>query len=70
MWRDFWKFWVLDYGEKPFNEYGVYDRSNKPWEPNKDGLVERWCQGMTGMPIIDAIMRELNQTGFASNRAR
>lgn len=31
---------------------------------------ERWCQGETGFPIVDAGMRELNTTGFMHNRVR
>ena len=30
----------------------------------------RWCEGRTGYPVVDAGMRELNQTGFMHNRAR
>ena len=31
---------------------------------------ERWCQGETGFPIVDAAMRQLNATGFMHNRLR
>lgn len=31
---------------------------------------QRWCEGQTGYPIVDAGMRELNQTGFMHNRVR
>lgn len=31
---------------------------------------ERWCEGRTGFPIVDAGMRELNSTGFMHNRVR
>lgn len=40
-----------------------------PWESNPEGL-QRWQQGKTGYPIIDAGMRELWQTGFMHNRVR
>ena len=33
-------------------------------------LFKKWCQGKTGYPIVDAGMRELNQTGFMHNRVR
>jgi deoxyribodipyrimidine photolyase len=33
-------------------------------------LFEKWREGGTGVPIIDAVMRELKATGYASNRAR
>src|SRR5690606_29471335 len=29
-----------------------------------------WCEGQTGCPIVDAGMRELNETGYMHNRAR
>src|SRR4029079_5366211 len=31
---------------------------------------QAWCNGMTGYPIVDAGMRELNETGFMHNRVR
>ena len=33
-------------------------------------LINRWKQGTTGMPIVDAFMRELNETGWMGNRGR
>ncbi|MEJ0080401.1 MAG: FAD-binding domain-containing protein [Puia sp.] len=29
-----------------------------------------WCDGRTGYPLVDAGMRQLNQTGFMHNRVR
>ena len=37
---------------------------------NDTELFKKWCQGKTGYPIVDAGMRELNQTGFMHNRVR
>lgn len=37
--------------------------NNKKW-------YKAWCEGKTGYPIVDAAMRELNQTGFMHNRGR
>jgi deoxyribodipyrimidine photo-lyase len=31
---------------------------------------DKWCKGETGIPLVDAGMRELNQTGFMHNRVR
>ncbi|WP_459782420.1 FAD-binding domain-containing protein, partial [Photobacterium sp. R1] len=31
---------------------------------------QQWCNGKTGYPIVDACMRQLNQTGYMSNRGR
>ena len=39
------------------------------WRNNKDEL-EKWCLGTTGYPLVDAGMRELNQTGYMHNRVR
>ncbi|MCY7295750.1 cryptochrome/photolyase family protein [Alteromonas sp. a30] len=40
-----------------------------PWQRDQQSL-ERWQQGLTGYPIIDAGMRELWQTGYMHNRVR
>lgn len=37
---------------------------------NNEGLFNIWCQGQTGYPMVDAGMRQLNQTGFMHNRVR
>ena len=43
--------------------------NNFPWLDNKSTL-ERWKRGMTGIPIVDAGMRQLWQTGYMHNRVR
>jgi deoxyribodipyrimidine photo-lyase len=40
-----------------------------PWTNNEQHF-NLWCQGKTGYPIVDAGMRELNETGFMHNRVR
>jgi deoxyribodipyrimidine photo-lyase len=37
---------------------------------NKEEEFERWCNGETGFPLVDAGMRQLNVTGFMHNRVR
>ena len=39
------------------------------WRNNKEEF-ENWCNGKTGYPLVDAGMRELNNTGFMHNRVR
>lgn len=39
------------------------------WRNDEEEFV-LWCEGRTGYPIVDAGMRELNQTGFMHNRVR
>lgn len=38
--------------------------------PGQTAHFQRWCDGETGFPLVDAAMRQLNQTGFMHNRAR
>jgi deoxyribodipyrimidine photo-lyase len=37
---------------------------------NNETEFKAWCEGKTGYPLVDAGMRELNQTGFMHNRVR
>lgn len=37
---------------------------------NNENEFEKWCNGQTGYPLVDAGMRELNATGFMHNRVR
>ena len=37
---------------------------------NNEAEFERWCQGATGYPMVDAGMRQLNETGWMHNRVR
>ena len=39
------------------------------WKNNEDQF-EKWCTGTTGYPIVDAGMRQLNETGYMHNRVR
>ncbi|MHA4809302.1 cryptochrome/photolyase family protein [Flavitalea flava] len=69
IWRDFyhmilWHFPAVGQGKafKPAYEW-------IKWR-NKEDEFEKWCNGQTGYPIVDAGMRELNATGFMHNRVR
>lgn len=42
----------------------------RPAGPERDRLWAAWCEGRTGFPIVDAGMRQLNQTGWMHNRVR
>lgn len=68
IWREFfmqilWHFpHTKDQAFKP-----KYDRIE--WRNNEDDF-NRWCEGQTGYPLVDAGMRQLNATGFMHNRVR
>lgn len=40
-----------------------------PWR-NNEAEFQRWCSGTTGYPMVDAGMRQLNETGYMHNRVR
>lgn len=68
LWREYFRWIMLRYGTRFFFPQGLKDC--KPYHrPNPD-LFEQWRYGFTGMPFVDANMRELLQTGFMSNRGR
>lgn len=68
IWRNFYQviIWHFPHStERAFKP--AYDRI--PWR-NDQTHFEAWCEGRTGYPIVDAGMRELNETGFMHNRVR
>ncbi|RAK69582.1 cryptochrome/photolyase family protein [Hymenobacter edaphi] len=68
IWRDYFMMLLWHYPQLP----------EQSFEPRLRGVpfrhaeadFQRWCAGQTGYPLIDAGMRELNQTGYLPNRAR
>ncbi|XP_071079721.1 cryptochrome DASH-like [Haliotis cracherodii] len=68
LWRDYFRFVALKYGNKIFFSGGIVGR-NIPWKKDMRQF-EAWKRGTTGVPYIDANMRELLATGFMSNRGR
>ena len=67
-WREFYQHAMYNFPELAD---GPYRQAFKdfPWE-NDEKLFQAWCKGKTGYPIIDAAMRQLNQTGWMHNRCR
>jgi len=68
IWRNFYMdiLWHFPHAaEKSFKP--AYDFI--PWR-NNESEFERWCNGQTGYPLVDAGMRELNETGHMHNRVR
>lgn len=68
IWRDYFRFSAWKHGDKIFWPSGIQDNS-RHWEIDKNKFM-RWAEGNTGIPFIDANMRELNKTGYMSNRGR
>lgn len=68
IWRDFYQMILWHF---PYVVNGAFKKEYNAiaWR-NNEKEFERWCNGTTGYPIVDAGMRELNDTGFMHNRVR
>ena len=68
IWRDFYMMILWHFPHAAKNSFKKqYD--SIPWSNNEENF-NKWCEGKTGFPIVDAGMRELNATGFMHNRVR
>lgn len=71
IWRDFY-FSILHHfphvAKQAFKP--VFDRIQWASGPEAIALFRAWCDGQTGYPLVDAAMRQLNETGFMHNRLR
>ncbi|KOY88106.1 hypothetical protein AD998_07440 [bacterium 336/3] len=68
IWRDYFRYVAKKYGNQIFQECGIKQSSVQ--FKNDIYVFKKWTKGETGVDFIDANMRELNQTGFMSNRGR
>lgn len=67
-WREFYMM-ILWHFPKTVNSSFKPDYDKINWR-NNEKEFELWCKGETGYPLVDAGMRELNNTGFMHNRVR
>jgi deoxyribodipyrimidine photo-lyase len=67
-WREFYQQALFHFPELAEGPYRPQWR-HFPWE-NDPARFEAWCAGLTGVPIIDAAMRQLNESGWMHNRCR
>lgn len=68
IWREFFM-QILWYFPNVIHHSFKEKYDNIAWENNEE-LFQKWCEGKTGYPIVDAGMRELNETGLMHNRVR
>jgi|GEM_PF-329184 len=68
LWREFFLWSEQAHGEAFHNESGIQGRMPTA-KPDRE-LFRRWTQAECGHGLIDAQMRELNATGYLSNRGR
>lgn len=67
-WREFYQHVLFHF---PDLETSAYRPQMKvfAWDESQERFAA-WCEGRTGYPIVDAAMRQLNQTGWMHNRCR
>lgn len=68
IWREFFM-QILYHFPKVVNENFKAKYNFIPWR-NNEKEFRLWCEGKTGYPIVDAGMRQLNETGYMHNRVR
>lgn len=68
-WREFY-YYLCYYNKHILNGESLKREYDKIKWKNDKKLYNAWKEGKTGFPLVDAGMRELNETGFMHNRAR
>lgn len=68
VWREFYRQVLID--NQDISKHMPYKKEDKKIWVGGHELFEAWKYGQTGFPIIDAAMRQLNQTGWMHNRLR
>lgn len=69
IWRDFYRMICFCFPKVSRGQPFIAKTKQLSWHQDPEGF-KAWCQGRTGIPIVDAAMRQLNQTGFMHNRLR
>ncbi|AXK48824.1 deoxyribodipyrimidine photolyase [Aliarcobacter trophiarum LMG 25534] len=65
-WREFYNYILYHF---PNSEFENLNGIKVNWNENEDDFI-KWCNGNTGVPIVDAAMKNLNKTGLMHNRLR
>lgn len=68
LWREYFYWYAAAHGYKLFKKFGL--KQSSPHTSFYAQSYKAWCQGYTPSSLVNAIMRELNSTGWISNRAR
>ena len=68
IWREFFMQILYHFPHVVTNNFRSKNNGVK-WLNNEDDYF-KWCQGETGYPLVDAGMRQLNETGYMHNRVR
>lgn len=69
-WREFYYYLLFHFPNTYLKKEGLKSTYKTfPWSYDKNKF-NKWCNGETGFPIVDASMKQLNQTGYLPNRSR
>ena len=68
IWRDYFRFSAMKHGSSIFHLGGIQGKDLK--KSTDPSVFKKWANGKTGIPFIDANMRELSFSGYMSNRGR
>ncbi len=69
IWREFYRHILVAFPRVSMNKPFLVAGARIKWR-NDEGEFEAWCEGRTGVPFVDAGMRQLAQTGWMHNRVR
>lgn len=68
LWREYFQWVAEKLGHKLFRPQGV--SATKPSCCFYPERYQKWCHGNTPYPLVNALMKQLNETGYMSNRGR
>jgi len=68
LWREYFYWYAEKYQDQMIFFSGIKERT--PTTSFYPERFKKWCQGTTPFPIVNACMRQLNATGYMSNRGR
>lgn len=69
IWREFYKHLLVGFPRLSRHRAFKLETEQLVWN-NNDEHHKAWCEGRTGVPIVDAAMRQLTETGWMHNRLR
>lgn len=68
LWREYFQWYAQRYGARLFRFNGISNEtSRRCYYPER---YQKWCHGNTPYPLVNALMNQLNETGYMSNRGR
>lgn len=69
LWREYFHWYSHRYGKQLFLRHGIKSKQSllTSYYPQR---FQAWCAGNTPYPLVNACMRQLNETGYISNRGR